>query len=229
MTRRQSKNSLFFYLLIFFICAALFFRYGLDIFVDWAFTINQKNKSTMPKKSSQGAKITLISDPILEEMPDATNEAILVIKGRADPDTLVELYHNQQKASSLNADFNGQFEFEQLLEERNNQFYVVSTDSYSQKQTQSKLYNVTFIKEPPNLEISSPQDNKKYYDSKLIVEGITDSEVYVKVNNASVVVKADGSFSHSLQLQKGENQIEIIASDQAGNTTEKKLSVTYVQ
>jgi hypothetical protein len=227
MARRRNKNSLYFYLFVFALVVFLFFRFGLNLFVDWAFLLTQHNGSSQSKKTTN-SKITLISEPILEEVPDATNEAILNLKGRADPETQIELYYNNEQVAETNADFDGNFQFEHILDERNNQFYVVSVDPYSQKETQSKFYNVTFIDEPPSLEITSPQDGKKYYENTVNVEGTTDKEVFVRVNNASVVVKADGSFTHTLSLNKGDNELTVVASDRAGNSTEQKLKVTYV-
>jgi len=228
MTRRRQSQTLWFYVGLFLLSLYLFFKFGLNLFVDWAFLITQKTSSIKPTPSSQNSKIALITEPILEEMPDATNEAILYIKGQADPDTQIQLFQNKQRVATIDADFEGRFEFEQVLEERSNQFYVKSIDPYSRKSTQSKFYSVTFIDEPPNLEISSPEDGKKYYESSLTVEGQTDKEVFVKINNIPVVIKADGSFTYNLNLSKGDNEIKVVATDLAGNTTQKNLKVIYV-
>lgn len=229
MSRRKQKRLLWFYIGLFLLSGYLFFRFGLNLFVDWAFFITQKIANHKPTPATKNAKIAIITEPVLEEMPDATNEAILYIKGQADSDTQIQLFLNQKRVSTMNADLQGKFEFEQVLTERNNQFYVKSIDSYSQKSTKSKFYNVTFIEEPPNLEIGSPQDGKKYYDPTVTVEGKTDKEVFVKVNDTPVVIKADGSFTHTLTLNKGDNEVKILATDLAGNTTEKNLRVVYVE
>jgi len=228
MSRRRKINYFWFYMLLFILFAYFFFRFGLNLFVNWAFLITRKSNSVKPSSSAVNSKITLISEPILEEMPDATNEAILLIRGEANPDSQIQLFHNKKRVATVDADFAGKFEFEQILEERNNQFYVKSIDPYSKKTSRSKFYDVTFISQPPNLEISSPQDGKKYYEPIVAIEGQTDKEVFVKINGIPVVIKADGSFSSSFNLNKGDNEITIVATDLAGNVTEKKLTVIYV-
>jgi len=228
MARQRRQQSFWFYFLLLVLFVYLFFRFGLSVFIDWAFLVSQKGVSVKPTPSASGQKVSLISEPILEEMPDATNEAILLIKGKANPETQIQLFLNKQRVGNINADFEGRFEFEQVLNDRHNEFYVKSTDPYSNKSSQSKFYNVTFIDQPPNLEISSPEDGKKYYDSRIMVEGQTEKEVFVKINNMPIVIKADGSFTYSLNLNKGDNEILITATDLAGNLTEKKLRVTYV-
>jgi bacillopeptidase F len=116
-----------------------------------------------------------------------------------------------------------------VLDERQNQFYVKSKDIYSKKSVQSKLYDVTYINQPPTLEITSPQDGKKYYEPNISIEGETDKEIFVKINNMPVVIKADGTFSYPHTLNKGENKINVVAVDLAGNTTEKTLNVVYFE
>ena len=228
MARQRRQQSFWFYVILLVLFIYLFFRFGLSVFIDWAFLITQKRVLIKPTPSISGQRVALISEPILEEMPDATNEAILLVKGKANPETQIQLFHNQQRVSTINADLDGRFEFEQVLEERNNQFYVKSIDPYSRKSAQSKFYNVTFIDEPPNLEISSPEDGKKYYEPSVLLEGQTDKEVFVRINNIPVVIKADGSFTYNLNLNKGDNQIEVVATDVAGNTTQKSLKLIYV-
>lgn len=199
------------------------------MFVDVAFMLTQKTPINSNKVISGKSEITLINEPILENMPNATNEAILVIKGKADPDTQIQLYHNRKRELTTNADFDGNFQFEYVLEERNNEFSVRSVDQYSHKAKQSKLYEVVFIDEPPFLEIKNPENDKKYYEAKINIEGTTDKEVFVKINNLPIVIRADGSFSYPYTLAKGDNEITVMAEDVAGNTTEVKIKVTYVE
>ena len=228
--RRSSKNSFTFYLIVLVLFIYLFFKFGLRFFVDMAFDITQKGSARNDIVNGQNnSKISLISEPILLDIPNATNEAILYITGKADPDIEISLFNNNEKEMTINSDFEGSFNFEYVLEERTNQFYVKSQDQYSRKSKESKIYDVTFIDTPPSLEVKNPEDGKKYYDANITIEGTTDKEVFVKVNNIPVVTKADGSFSYPFTLTKGNNDIYIIAEDVAGNITEKKISTTFVE
>jgi len=228
MSRRNSSNQIWFYAFLLLLFVYLFFKFGLRFFVDLAFDVTQGNTTTNSRNIRNDSKISLISEPILE-MPNATNEAILVINGKANPDTLIELYNNKSKELTTNADFEGSFSFEYVLESRNNQFYVKSRDKYNNKTKESKIYDLTYIEEPPRLEIKSPESGGKVYDSRITVEGLTDKEVFIKINGLPVVTKADGTFSYPLTLNKGDNEIVVMAEDVAGNTTEQKLSLNYVE
>lgn len=198
------------------------------MFVDVAFDLTQGNTTTNSRNIRNDSKISLISEPILD-LPNATNEAILVITGKANPDTLIELYHNKKKTLTTNADFEGSFQFEYVLENRNNQFFVKSRDKYNNKTKESKVYDLTYIDLPPRLEIKSPEGGSKVYDSRITVEGVTDREVFVKINGLPVVTKADGTFSYPMNLNKGDNEIVVVAEDVAGNTTEQKFNLNYVE
>jgi len=228
MSKRSQNQHIWFYLFLLLLFVYLFFRFGLRFFVDLAFDLTQGNTTTNSRNIRNDSKISLISEPILE-MPNATNEAILVITGRANPDTLVELYNNKEKALSTEADFEGLFRFEYLLESRNNQFYVKSKDKYTGKAKASKSYDLIYIEEPPRLEITSPENGSKVYESRITVEGLTEKEVFIKINGMPIVTKADETFSYSLSLNKGDNEILITAQDVAGNITEEKLTLNYVE
>ena len=59
------------------------------------------------------------------------------------------------------------------------------------------------------------------------VSGKTREGAKVTVNGFWSVMQPDGSFSYRLGLQDGENQIRIVAEDEATNRTEKSLKVTF--
>ncbi len=70
---------------------------------------------------------------------------------------------------------------------------------------------------PPILEIEEIPN--VVYEEKLIVKGKTEPDAKVLINGKEITVKEDGSFSVEIVLEKGENKIEIIARDTAGNET----------
>jgi outer membrane lipopolysaccharide assembly protein LptE/RlpB len=49
------------------------------------------------------------------------------------------------------------------------------------------------------------------------------------VNGFWAVVDDNNNFSYTLPLQSGDNQIKIVAIDQAGNKAEKDLKVNFSQ
>jgi hypothetical protein len=63
----------------------------------------------------------------------------------------------------------------------------------------------------------------------LIIEGITEKGAKVTINGDSAEVREDGTFSYAMQsLPEGQFAvIEVVATDEAGNSTKKTVSVKY--
>ena len=83
---------------------------------------------------------------------------------------------------------------------------------------------------PPTLNLSSPADGLVTNKAALVVNGVTNdatsSPVTVTVNGKAAAVDADGSFSVSLTLTEGRNDISVVATDSAGKSTTIARTVT---
>ncbi len=84
---------------------------------------------------------------------------------------------------------------------------------------------------PPTLTISEPTEGLITNAESVTVSGVTNdttsSPVTVTVNNESVTVNADGSFSTSVTFtSEGSHTITIIATDAAGKTTTITRNIT---
>jgi hypothetical protein len=85
---------------------------------------------------------------------------------------------------------------------------------------------------PPKISIGSPKDGASINTPNATIKGTTQagSTIIVRnpANNASITALAarDGTFEISLPLVPGDNQIEIDATDPAGNTAQKTLKLT---
>ncbi len=60
-----------------------------------------------------------------------------------------------------------------------------------------------------------------------IIKGVATSSAEVFVNNINTKVDADGKFSAALDLNDGENIVDVVANDKAGNFDEKTLTVNF--
>jgi hypothetical protein len=56
---------------------------------------------------------------------------------------------------------------------------------------------------------------------------VTDQDAQITFNNRSLVVDSSGSFTTSHELKEGESQLEIVATDKAGNSTTSIVKVSY--
>lgn len=82
----------------------------------------------------------------------------------------------------------------------------------------------------PTLNVTSPADNLITNQPLLTVTGttndVTSSPVTVKINNESVTVQSNGSFSKQITLDEGNNIITVVATDGAGKSTTVTRHVT---
>ena len=92
--------------------------------------------------------------------------------------------------------------------------YVVVRDA-SGLQSQTYKVTVTLKTTIPKLDVELPSDAVSTSD--LTISGKTDPKASVFVNDKQVKVEDDGSFSTTIQLKDGTNQIDVLARDQAGN------------
>lgn len=80
---------------------------------------------------------------------------------------------------------------------------------------------------PPFLLVNEPENEASVYQSTVIVSGDAEAEVVILVNQDSVSIAPDGSFSHRYQLRPGKNTLIIQAMDKAGNVSETERIVYY--
>ncbi len=84
---------------------------------------------------------------------------------------------------------------------------------------------------PPKINIASPEDGEDIETPEALIRGSTQGETTLVARNAansasiSTVAARDGSFEFQLPLVQGENEIEITATDPAGNENSKKLTL----
>lgn len=81
---------------------------------------------------------------------------------------------------------------------------------------------------PLFLKITSPEDESIVQTSAVVISGETLPTAIVSVNGEEVNVKDDGTFSTTITLDEGPNDIQIVASTLGGEETSAILMVAYV-
>lgn len=150
-----------------------------------------------------------------------TNQATIQINGTIADSTSATVKINGNTVALTNGSFISNF----IPSEGLNQITVVATDAAGNTTAITRtvrLYTVT-----PVITVQSPQDGSSTYDSTTTIKGaLTDStQVTLTINGNSIPVSSDGSFSTTIPLVIGANQITISVTDAAGNTSSKQLSV----
>lgn len=81
------------------------------------------------------------------------------------------------------------------------------------------VFQYTKFVKPPGLSVSYPLDGTQVTTSKVKVQGKTDPEATIKVNNQPVLVDEDGTFSVEIQIYQGTTEIVIKSASRTGKET----------
>jgi len=161
---------------------------------------------------------------------EATNSALIKVSGYAENETEVELLLNGVSYEKEEVDEDGSFVFEEInLVEGDNyiQALTISKDNISSEM--SPTFSVSYDKIAPYLNITNPSEDSVEVESlDYEIRGETESGASVTVNNSIAVVDDMGQFKLKIQLISGQNEVEIISRDLAGNETKKKVKIKYV-
>lgn len=202
----------------------IFFIFG--FLINLAFSVRDRVDATPAATVQKDGPLVLL-DPTLDDVPYATNTATITVHGTAMAETTVDLLVNGAKRDSRRSSFEGEFTFDVVLTEGENTLQVSSKDSGSTQKLVSRKYAVVYRDTPPELTLEGFEDGKTVDKPDFTVQGKTDKEVFIQVNNAPVVVRADGSFSTTITLKEGDNIILVVATDVAGNETKQEAKIVY--
>lgn len=205
---------------------AIFFA-GIPSLIKFSAFLSEMNTSSQPVDSSSEKGPLL--PPRLEPLPDATNNPQLNISGFAQAGKDVEVILNDESAGKTTVGADGKFLFSNLLLQEGENRIRTYTKEGEQKSEASQTIFITYKKTPPKLEISTPNDGATFSknDRTIRIEGQTDADVSVKVNDRWAIVSSTGKFYLSYTLSDGENLLKIKAQDRAGNETTLEREVTY--
>ena len=101
-------------------------------------------------------------------------------------------------------------------------YYAVDKEAHKEeiRSVQIKLDTI-----PPQIVVIFPQDNSVLNSKTLVVKGVVDVGSMVKVNGNSVTVDGLGNFEASVEVSSSPQLINITATDPAGNSAQKTLTV----
>lgn len=155
-----------------------------------------------------------------------TNEPQFTVEGTASPTTTIELQQNGEEAGSAVVEEDGKFAIETELTEGSNEFIAVSVLK-DRVTGQSQPVTVILDTAKPVLTIDSPINGGKTNRETVTVQGtIADENLdYVRVNGQAATV-SNGKYSKRILLDEGLNEIIVEASDKAGNSESKTVTVT---
>ncbi|WP_226673089.1 S8 family serine peptidase [Rossellomorea aquimaris] len=168
-----------------------------------------------------------VTAPIITSPKDGsfTNKDSVTVEGTSAPTTTVHLFNGEEEVATADTGEDGTFSADVSLHEGEN---VLTAKAATEQGMTGPSDSVTVILDQvkPELAITSPEDGMKTNREALTVEGTIAEEnlAWVKVNGEKASVN-DGKFSHRILLNEGENVIQVVAKDKAGNKKKQVVTV----
>jgi hypothetical protein len=224
--QKRSTRSAVFYVILTIGAILLVFIYGLPMVAKFAAFLTDLHSSSTPVEVTD---TTPPPPPRFDTLPSYTNEDGLNIEGTTEEGANVTISFNGQDEDVL-ANSEGRFSYTTSLRSGNNTLSAYATDSSGNKSVETEKYSIVYDNQPPDLEVNKPQDGAQFYGSKqrqITIEGTTEEDAKIIVNNRQVIVDSDGRFVFTTSLEEGENNFKITSEDQAGNKTETSINVNF--
>ena len=200
------------------------FWFGPQLLITFSLLLNKSDKQDITKNTKG---VNYVAPPILNPQPTATNSATITISGSVTSGKTVKLYING-KSDKTTIKKDNSFTFSGVkLEKGGNEIKAKVFTKDDQESNYSETLLINYLDKAPALEITFPKDGDTIDHNPITLSGKTDENVKITVNNFWAITNDDGTFSYQFNLQKGDNHIKIIANDEAGNTTEKELTIKH--
>ncbi|MFS0654198.1 S8 family serine peptidase [Bacillus sp. 179-C3.3 HS] len=158
--------------------------------------------------------------------PDmVTNRGEVEIEGTASPHLDVAIFQNDQEVARVKADQSGLFK-ESIKVSSGEHVFTAATVTDKGSTKRSNAVKVIVDQTAPTLTIDTPKKGEKLNRESITVEGkVNDDHLdKVTVNGKKATVK-DGMYAARILLDHGQNTVHVIAKDEAGNKTAKKVVI----
>ena len=211
------------------VIAAIVFFFGTQLLIGFSLLLkgpNNGNQATHNSTEDAGFIAAPALDPIEQT---ATNSAQVSVSGyTTDPEQKVNLYVNGKLAGKKTSRKDMSFVFRSvtLIQGDNSIKAKIVTDKNKQSEYSNTL-KITYSNKPPELSIDSPHDGDtiKKDQSPIDITGKSTPGAKVTVNEFWAIEGENGSFTYAYTLKDGENKIKVAAKDEAGNQTEKEITI----
>ncbi|MEW5760891.1 MAG: right-handed parallel beta-helix repeat-containing protein [Candidatus Thermoplasmatota archaeon] len=175
------------------------------------------NKKILKKTLTLDSKLPTLT---INSLPEYTNKKELRIEGEVEEGTNVFVNGTLVEVE------NNIFSYTILLEEGNNTIIIEAKDSAGNiKKIERKIILDTIA---PNIEITKSDINETK-EKEILIEGKTEKDAKIYVNEDEVEVDENCYFSYKILLVNGENKIKIRALDRAGNEKTEEMVIKKIQ
>jgi hypothetical protein len=167
--------------------------------------------------------------PVLSLLPEATKESTLELKGYGEAGSDVVVVRNGEEVGRSEVNSEGQFTYNLELIDGDNLMGIYGIDD-ADNQSTSRSFLIVRDTEAPMLAFEDLEDDRQILlreNQNLQIRGETEPDSQLTLNDRSVYVKSDGTFSTSFYLNEGDNQLKFVVTDLAGNRTEREVRVNF--
>jgi flagellar hook assembly protein FlgD len=148
-----------------------------------------------------------------------TNESLVSVAGVVPTGTSIKINGQEAAVSAL-----GEFEREVILQEGENLLRIAATDDVGNVTTQEMIVRRKTL--PPTLSVNV-ENGQTFQQPDVQIIGQTEPGALVQVGGQTVAVSSLGEFQTSVNLLNGENLLDVLAQDQAGNATRLQRRISY--
>lgn len=224
----KTKHSIFLSLFGIVVIIVLIVKFGIPALANASFFLFHQSDT---QDTAQKKGTVFVAPPELDALPTATNSAAMNISGTAQEKQRVNLYINGELIDRMDVQGDKTFLFKDVTLKDGDNFIQTKAVENKHESDFSNSYTISFSKKAPSLSIDSPSDKQTFGkdDKFAAVKGKTDAGNKVTVNDFWAIVNNDGTYSYNLPLHGGDNKITVKATDDANNTTQKDITVTYNQ
>lgn len=169
-------------------------------------------------------EVILVTEPpevaiVSPENGEWTSENLITVAGTVPSGTRLRV--NGQEAV---VDNQGAFSREVILQEGENVLKIEAIDDVGNVTSQEMI--VRRKTTPPLLTVNI-EEGEVFQQSELQVIGKTDPGTIVSIGGQTVSVSSLGEFQATVNLLTGDNLLDVMAQDQAGNTTQLQRRVSF--
>lgn len=209
-------------IIVFFALFGVKMLIGFSVFVD---TI----RGSSPTPAAQNTKQVLFP-PTLDPLPIATFSSILRIGGSGTAGNTITVYDSGKELKKTVIAGNGVYTMQlPTLKDGTHILTVKMSDTKGNTSDPTQGVTIKIKTSKPELTIDTPEDNATINNESnfIAVSGKTESDTTIAINGRIAVIRPDNSFSYTYPLSEGENKLNIVATDIAGNSITVMRTITY--
>jgi hypothetical protein len=226
--KRQAIHNVILVVCGFIILIIVLAFFGSNLLTSFSLFVENSQGNNDTNATANTQTDSYISPPSLNPLSNATNKPQIDISGFGQKPQTIILYVNGQLMDKTDVSDNNQFHFSSVqLQQGQNTIKVKAQDGNKQSDF-SNADTISYLKNPPHLTITNPQDGQGFSKSSspsVNIEGTTDASANVTVNGSWAIVDDQGKYSFLYTLKDEDNDIKVVATDNAGNQTTKEIHI----